>query len=435
MKFSERFQYELLESESVRVRMLVIVLSTILITSSISWWFFPQLVLEVLHEPKSINYLLWLTTFMLIFQIGIWLEIHFYRKKQREIVPEYVRFFGTAVEMAFPTAILGLISYFEQNYHLLSAPPFLFYFFFITLSALRLNFWISAFAGLMSSCQYVILSYWMIDHMAAATDEESIFMNNMFYFEKGVMLFICGLLAGFVGRELSKRIKRSFKVEEERNKVQMLFGQQVSPQVMQALLSEQAVKTSQNLEVTVMFMDIRDFTPFAESRTPEEIIAFQNAIFSPIIEIIHQNGGIINQILGDGFMATFGAPITSENHAEEAINASLSIIDTVQKLVKQQRIPETKIGLGLHSGDVVVGNIGNHIRRQYSITGTTVITAARIEQLNKVLGTQVLLSKSTFLKAQKSAPRFTCIGEKQLKGQEKQVEVYCLSKAVDLKQV
>ena len=138
-----------------------------------------------------------------------------------------------------------------------------------------------------------------------------------------------------------------------------------------------------------MFLDIRGFTPFAEQREPEEIIRYQNDVFGFMIDIIDQHQGSINQFLGDGFMATFGLQEAEVNPCEDAYQAAKEIITLVNKKSEEGLIPTTRVGIGLHAGNVVAGNVGTAIRKQYSITGNTVITAARIEQLNKEFESQL----------------------------------------------
>jgi adenylate cyclase len=120
-----------------------------------------------------------------------------------------------------------------------------------------------------------------------------------------------------------------------------------------------------------MFMDIRNFTALVEHRTPEEIVALQNEVFGTAVEVINRHHGVINQFLGDGFMATFGAPLSAGNDCANALAAA-------RELVARIRV---RIGIGLHAGDAVTGNVGSAERKQYSVTGNVVILASRIEQL------------------------------------------------------
>ena len=179
-------------------------------------------------------------------------------------------------------------------------------------------------------------------------------------------------------------------------RVKQLLKQHVSGAVADELLTEQGIQGVSRKFVCIMFLDIRDFTPFAEKHKPEEIIDYQNKVFGSMIDVINEHGGIVNQILGDGFMATFGAPVSSGNDCANAYQAARKIIKNVAERSKSGEIPPTRVGVGLHAGNVVAGNVGTNERKQYSITGSAVIIASRLEQLNKEFGSSLVLSKDVY---------------------------------------
>jgi len=223
-------------------------------------------------------------------------------------------------------------------------------------------------------------------------------------------------------------------LEEEQNKTQKmlekietLFGQQVSKEIAQELVTMEGEIDSKLYDVTVMFLDIRDFTAFADSRAPEEVASFQNVVFGELLDIVREHKGITNQILGDGIMAVFGAPVTSNSHAFDAVTAGYAILDKVKELAEEGKIPQIRIGIGLNSGKVIAGNIGNARRKQYSLTGTTVIIAARIEQLNKVYKSQFLVSEEVYREIGKNRYTITELGDVELKGIEQAVGIYQLA--------
>jgi len=161
---------------------------------------------------------------------------------------------------------------------------------------------------------------------------------------------------GFVAEELKKRIQTTVDLQRSKNEIEVLFGQQVSREILLTLVEDRGL--AKKHEATVLAMDIRNFTAFAETHTPDEIMDYQNKIFGPVIDIINQHQGVVNQIMGDGMMATFGTPVPNPLHSDMAFEASLKIRNKIAELVGDQVIPETKIGLGLHTGDVITGNIG-----------------------------------------------------------------------------
>jgi class 3 adenylate cyclase/Tfp pilus assembly protein PilF len=228
---------------------------------------------------------------------------------------------------------------------------------------------------------------------------------------------------------------------ENRERVLNMFGQQVSQEIVDELLAE-ASETTKTLDelftepsettskikyVCVMFLDIRDFTALVEKKEPEEIIAYQNAVFGFMIEIINKHHGVINQFLGDGYMATFGAPASWGNDCQNAVNAAIEIVKKVNEKSGNGEILPTRIGIGLHAGNVVTGNVGTSLRKQYSITGNTVILASRIEQLNKKYNSQLLISEEVLHNIKQDGISSESLGSVEVKGREKPINIYKLS--------
>ncbi len=217
------------------------------------------------------------------------------------------------------------------------------------------------------------------------------------------------------------------KTQKMLEKIETLFGQQVSEAIVQELMAIEGEINSKLYTVTIMFLDIRDFTVFADSKTPKEVASFQNVVFGELIEIVRKNKGITNQILGDGIMAVFGAPVTTTDHAFNAVTAGYAILDKIKELADKGKIPHIRIGIGLNSGKVIAGNIGNARRKQYSLTGSAVIIASRIEQLNKIYKSQFLVSKEVYKKIKNKGYPITKLGDVELKGIENAVGIYHLA--------
>lgn len=218
------------------------------------------------------------------------------------------------------------------------------------------------------------------------------------------------------------RERNKYEIENKKRAIS-LFGQQVSKEVALELLSDSFKSGSKKLFACIMFLDIRDFTPFAENKEPSEIIKYQNDVFGFMIDIISKHHGIINQFLGDGFMATFGAPASSGNDCQHAVDASLEIIELLNQKCESCEIPQTRVGIGLHAGAIVTGNVGTAERKQYSITGNTVILASRIEQLNKKYASDVLISGEVFEKLETQDIKVQSMGLIELKGRAEPMEI------------
>jgi adenylate cyclase len=235
-------------------------------------------------------------------------------------------------------------------------------------------------------------------------------------------LIFCGGAAAYVSADLKNRIKSTFDTQQAKDELEFLFGQQVSKEVSRALIEDKGA--TKRLEATVMFLDVRNFTAFADAHTPDEVIDYQNKFLAPVIDIINQHQGVVFQILGDGLMACFGSPVENVLHADMAFQASIEIVNRTEEASVNGLIPETNIGIGLHSGTIISGNIGNENRKQFSISGTPVIVASRIEQLNKKYGTKFLISGEVFQRIAPGKKKISFLGEEPLRGIGKPVELY-----------
>ena len=213
------------------------------------------------------------------------------------------------------------------------------------------------------------------------------------------------------------------KLEEAELRIVTLLKQQVSGDIATELLSSKTDNFGEKRFVCIMFLDIRDFTPMAEKLSPEELIAFQNKVFGFMIDIIQKHHGNVNQLLGDGFMATFGAPVSYDNDCQNAFFAAQKIIQELDEQNNSGVIETTKIGIGLHAGYVVAGNVGNDARKQYSVTGNPVIIASRVEQLNKKHNSRLIITEEVYKKLDKSLNIKTDFIEEAVKGRMNKVRI------------
>jgi len=328
-------------------------------------------------------------------------------------------------EISIPTFLLFVFSRYTTDPGIITSPIGWFYFIIIILSTLSLDFWMSLFCGAAAAFEYMIYIL-LVTRVWHWVNVSSGFLIPITYQSIVILLLISGAVAGFVAYQLRKRIYNTYITILERNRIINLFDQQVSKEIVDELVENFHQLSSKRKFVCVMFLDIRNFTPFAEHKEPEEIIAYQNQVFSFMIEIITKNHGIINQFLGDGYMATFGAPVSKGNDCANAVKAAIEIIETVNQKSERGEIPPTKIGIGLHAGDIVAGNVGTSIRKQYSISGNTVILASRIEDLTKNFSAQLLISKEVLdnIQVPDLQPEFQ--GSVVLKGRENPVDIYKL---------
>ena len=174
-----------------------------------------------------------------------------------------------------------------------------------------------------------------------------------------------------------------------------------------------------------MFLDIRDFTSFAEHRHPEEVVEYLESLFGFMIEIVNRHHGIINKFLGDGFMAVFGAPLSEGRDCANALGAALEILARVDEEVAVGNVIPTRVGIGLHAGEAVTGSIGSTLRQEYTVIGDVVNLAARIEQLNKQIGSRLLVSEVVWEEARGAGlAGATPMGHVPVKGREAPTRIY-----------
>lgn len=180
------------------------------------------------------------------------------------------------------------------------------------------------------------------------------------------------------------------------------------------------------VEATAMFSDIRSFTTIAESQTPAETIELLNTYYTLMFEAISDQGGVVNQMVGDGLMAIFGAPLVQEDHCQRAVLAALDMIEMIQLLNvdrTSQGKGEIRIGIGIASGQVIAGYTGTTRRATYTCVGDTVNLAARLESHTKVVGKPILIDAAT---QSALSPNLVVQpeGSFQLKGKTVEVQVY-----------
>jgi adenylate cyclase len=207
-----------------------------------------------------------------------------------------------------------------------------------------------------------------------------------------------------------------------------VFGKYVSPVVIDTLIKnpDQLNLGGEKRNITIFFSDIRGFTPISEKLDPEELVRLLNEYLTEMSSIIIKNNGLVDKYMGDAIMAFWGAPIDQPNHAEMACSSSLEMMDKLkelQKKWKKEGIPSFDIGIGLNSGDAIVGNMGSSKRFDYTAMGDNVNLASRLEGLNKTYGTNIIISENTY-KIVKDKFKARKLGTVTVKGKKKPIVIY-----------
>jgi len=196
---------------------------------------------------------------------------------------------------------------------------------------------------------------------------------------------------------------------KERIRVRSTFAKYVSPDVMEEILKDsKGVGLGGNRRhITVLFSDIRGFTSISEQIAPEQVITLLSEYLAQITHIVFKNGGTVDKFIGDAVMAIFGAPTTHEDDAMRAVNAGLDMVQLAESLSPKwsEHIGSPlKIGVGINTGDAVVGSIGSEIRSDFTAIGDTVNLASRLEGLTKEMGVPMLISEFTASEIKNTMP-------------------------------
>jgi adenylate cyclase len=195
-------------------------------------------------------------------------------------------------------------------------------------------------------------------------------------------------------------VKAALATRRERDRVQKMFALYVPPDLVKTLMAhpEQAGLGGDTRRLTVLFCDLRGFTTLSAGLSPAEITAVLNRYFTRMTQAIFAHGGTVDKFIGDAVMAFWGAPLPDAEQERHAVLAARAMKDALAELnveLAEQGKPPLRLGIGIHSGEALVGNMGAESRLSYTAIGDTVNVASRLEGANKTLGSEILLSAET----------------------------------------
>jgi adenylate cyclase len=299
----------------------------------------------------------------------------------------------------------------------------------VLFSALRLRPRLVLAAGTLAAAEYLtaalLLQHRIAPELVAALP--SLSLPNLV--QRASYLLFAGVLSYWVCYSLLELVGDLVTSVRHELKARSTLGRQVTEQVAEVLLSDIGARGEERC-ITVVVVDLRGFTHFAEERTPGEVLAFLNRYFTSCCEIVDRHGGIVNKFLGDGLLALFGAPLPTPDHARRAAAAALRIAHSVERMLASSGASALGVGIGIHTGEAVVGITGSSQRSEYTAIGDTVNVASRIEGMNKRLGTRILLSEET-RRAIGPGAVMRAVGETRVRGRDKAVELWELHDLVD----
>lgn len=220
----------------------------------------------------------------------------------------------------------------------------------------------------------------------------------------GILLPVLIPLLGMVMTYLGTLVFISFSEEAEKKRVQTAMGKYLAPSVMDEVLKNYdslVGEVGKKRDITVLFSDIRSFTTFSERYSPEIVVSILNRYLEKMIDVIFDFNGTLDKIVGDEIMAFWGAPTEDENQAYNAVRAAIVMQEKLKELndeLAAEGYPSLANGVGINSGDMIVGNIGSAKRLDYTLIGDNVNLGARVEGLTKYYKVKVLITESTYQK-------------------------------------
>ncbi len=404
---------EISKTEKRRLEIFMGIVIFSLILSSLNYFAFPYLKSEIFADSRTIRYLFYVGFGFIILLLLSRLLVAKIVTCEKPL-PFWYQIYSVSIESAIPGIWLYLVMQREQTTLFLDSPVIFLYIPVIIVSALHLNFWISLLTGAIVTLIYGGLTLWSFSSFNSVT-----VFPDIVYYTKAAMFLFSGVVAGMVAKELKHRISVSVRSQEKSREIETMFSQQVSREVVDALKSGEEVGIQTH--AAVMFLDMRNFTTRVQHMSPKEVNTFQNKFFNPILNAIHDHNGVVNQIFGDGVMATFG-PMSGDHYEASAWRAAVQIFNDLKTLNQDLEEP-LEIGVGIHSGQVVAGNIGVESRKQFSVSGIPVVIAARLEQLTKIHQASLLVTAPYFRKIRHLVTEFESLGKLEIKGIAEKFEV------------
>lgn len=276
-------------------------------------------------------------------------------------------------------------------------------------------------------CFSLILAFFLSKKVASSLKTLSVVVQDI---EGGNLNARCDFKTKDEFHNLGIQINSMCKKLQERERLKQSFASYVSSHILDKILKSESPLNlgGERKKVTILFSDIRQFTLLSERLSPEEVVTLLNEYFEKMIEVIFAHSGTLDKFIGDGIMAEFGAPLEDPKQEEHAVLAAIEMQKALVKLDEKWRKedrPLLQMGIGVHTGDAILGNVGSEKRIEYTAIGDTVNVAARLEKATKIMKTPILVSERTYL-ATKDLFRYQDLGMVELPGRKEQIHVYAV---------
>lgn len=268
--------------------------------------------------------------------------------------------------------------------------------------------------------------FWVLTLVAAVAVQLWFFLTQSTYFSLlNAFIFLLVFGAFALVADLMRR-------DRQRREIKLAFAQYLSPALVNKISRNPALLKlgGERKELTILFADLRGFTSVSEALKdePEKLTSIVNAILTPLTDIVLEHQGTVDKYMGDCIMAFWNAPLDVENHADQAVKAAVAMVETMPKineaLLQQFGHSGFRLGVGVNSGGVIVGNLGSNSRFDYSVLGDAVNLAARLEGQSKTYGVDVIIGDDTYKRVTDQELCLLQIDEMRVKGKAEPVKIY-----------
>jgi len=423
-RYEDALRREIMASELQRMRALAAILLFLLALTSFIANFLTEFTRRIFEEG--------LAPWMPLAAIGPFVVYEFgtvallrWRMARDLDFPRPARFANALVETSLPSVLIFLLAGRMEPQLVFGFWPPLLYFIFVLLSTLRLDFWLSLWTGVVAAVQLYALAahYHDLNFLTGEANQ-----SPFYHLSRSAVLLMAGIVAGLVAVRLRRQFENSAAAAATRDRVTSLFGQHVSPAVVERLLAQASDPPSEMRTVCVLFLDIRGFTAMTRVRAPDATVRLLNEFFAAMVAVVDRHHGIVNKFLGDGFLALFGAPLPDPQAASHALAAAQAMVVAVEDWNRANPERPLRIGIGIHVGEVVAGDPVDARATSLTAVGDTVNTASRIEALNKEFGSQLVISEAVAGYATIELPGIE-VHEIAVRGRVEQLRVLALADA------
>lgn len=365
---------------------------------------------------------------------GVFSSIMLYFLARANLLRGIVNYFVMIIFIMIPTTFffvshffypLGAISY-------MHGPVVFLYFFIIMLSGFFFDFRLSVLVSVIGALGFMgcyLLGQDLAQSIKIPDDilQTDIVRQEIFAL-KAIFIALFGPVVGSLSILSRQLISKVRDAEEDRSRIDRLFGQYVSEEVREKIKANRGEEIGEIKHVAILFADLRQFSNYSESQSPQAIVTHLNEYFDAMVEAIVLHGGVVDKFIGDAIMAVFGGVLDLENPCEAALQAAIAMQEKLKELNKTWQAKDRQTlqaGIGLHYGEVLQGNLGSSRRKEFTVIGDAVNAASRLEGATRKLSRSIIVSRAIFDGLDiKTQTRLQSLGRLKVKGKQEELRVY-----------